>query len=202
MYAIAFNGSPRKGGNTETMLRTVLDTLGEASWETELFQLGGQTIRGCQFCSRCFKNKDRQCVMKDDCFAEAFEKILRADAIIVGSPAFYSGVTAEVKALLDRAGYVSLANNRLLKGKVGAAAVAMRRGGGMHAFDTINHMYLMSQMVVPGSVFWNFGIGVRRGDVNKDAEGIINMKNLGQTIDVVARALHPYVADWPTAPGY
>lgn len=197
MYAIAINGSPRKGGNTETLLNKVIDVLREKEWEAEFYQLGGQYIRGCQVCSGCFKHKDKSCAMKEDCFHEVYEKILRADAVIFGSPTYYSDVSAETKALLDRAGYVSLANGRLLKGKVGAAVIAVRRGGGVHAFDSINHMYLMSQMVVPGSLYWNLGYGLRRGDVNEDAEGLANVKNLAETIDVVARAIKPQVANWP-----
>lgn len=199
MYAIGINGSPRKGGNTQMLVNTVLDTLKQSGWETEFEQLGGQTIRGCQACSGCFKSKDKTCVFKDDCFQGIYDKILRADAVIIGSPTYYSDVTAEVKALLDRTGYVSLANGRLLKGKVGAAVVAVRRGGATHAFDTINHMYLMSQMVVPGSVYWNLGFGLRREDVKDDAEGLANMKNLAQTIDLVGRAINPKVAEWPDA---
>lgn len=199
MYAIGINGSPRKGGNTQMLVNTVLNSLKDDGWETEFEQLGGQNIRGCQACSGCFKSKDKTCVMKDDYFHTIFEKILRADAVIVGTPTYYSGVSAEVKALLDRTGYVSLANGRLLKGKVGAAVIAVRRGGAIHAFDTINHMFLMSQMVVPGSVYWNIGFGLRREDVKNDAEGLTNMQNLAQTINLVARAIHPHIPVWPTA---
>jgi multimeric flavodoxin WrbA len=199
MYAIAVNGSPRKGGNTEMLLQTVMEPLNAVGWETELYQLGGKTIRGCQACSSCFKTKDKTCAFKDDCFHEIYEKILRADALIIGSPTYYSDVSAETKALLDRAGYVSLANGRLLRGKVGAAAVAVRRGGAIHAYDTINHMYLMSQMVVPGSLYWNIGFGLRRQDVKDDAEGMANMKNLGETINLVAGAIRPLLERWPVA---
>ena len=202
MYAVGINGSPRKGGNTQMLVTTVLDSLKEAEWETEFVQLGGQAIRGCQACSGCFKKKDFTCVMQDDCFQEIFNKIMKADAVVIGSPTYYSDVNAEVKALLDRVGYVALANNRALKGKIGAAVVAVRRGGAIHAFDSINHMYLMSQMVVPGSVYWNIGFGLRREDVKEDAEGIANMKNLAQTIDLVARAVRPQVDQWPSLPGY
>lgn len=197
MYAIGINGSPRKGGNTQMLVNTVLDSLKAAGWETDFEQLGGGDIRGCQACSGCFKSKDRTCVMKEDYFHTVFEKILRADAVVIGSPTYFSDVTAEVKALTDRAGYVALANGRLLRGKVGAAVVAVRRGGAMQAYDSINHMFLMSQMVVPGSVYWNIGFGLRRGEVENDAEGMANMKNLGQTIALLGKAIDPVLDKWP-----
>ncbi len=129
MYAIGINGSPRKGGNTEMLVNTVLDRLKGAGWETEFAQLGGSTIRGCQACSQCFKNKDGKCAFQDDAFQAIYDKAARADAILIGTPTYFSGVTAEVKALTDRMGYVALANGGALKGKVGAAVVAVRRGG-------------------------------------------------------------------------
>ncbi len=118
MYAIGINGSPRKGGNTQMLVNTVLDTLSGKGWETEFVQLGGETIRGCQACSKCFKAKDGKCAFQDDCFQGIYDKIMKADAVIMGSPTYYSDVTAEVKALCDRVGYVSLANGRALKGKI------------------------------------------------------------------------------------
>ena len=198
MRALAINGSPRKDGNTEALLKAVLEPLSDEGWETELYQLGGQPIRGCQACSACRKNRDSRCAMNGDCFNEIMEKIIRADAVIIGSPTYFTDVTAETKALLDRAGYVAIGNGRLLKGKIGAAVVAVRRGGGTHAFDTINHMFLMSQMVVPGSLYWNLGFGREKKEVANDKEGLANMKNLGQTIALLGKAIKPLVKDWPT----
>jgi multimeric flavodoxin WrbA len=183
MYAIALNGSPRKNGNTEILLNNVLKTLNDSGWETELIQVGGKRLRGCNACQKCFENKDKKCVFNDDIFNDVFEKILKADAVIAGSPTYFAGVASELKGLLDRTGYVSIANGRLLAGKIGAAVTAVRRGGATHVFDTINHMFLMSQMIVPGSTYWNIGIGHEKGDVEKDEEGLFNMKNLGETIN-------------------
>lgn len=197
MYALAINGSPRRGGNTELLLRTVLEPLSAEGWDAEFYQLGGQAIRGCQACSACFTNHDRRCVMKDDCFNEVMEKIVRADAIIIGSPTYFSDASAETKALLDRAGFVGIANDGLLRGKIGAAVVAVRRGGGIHVFDTINHMFLMSQMVVPGSLYWNLGYGLEKKEVAYDEEGLANMKNLGKTIALLGKAIQPLAKNWP-----
>lgn len=197
MYAIAVNGSPRKGGNTEILLRRVLAPLSEAGWETELAQVGGKKIRGCMACYKCFERQDGKCAVDTDVFNPVMEKLLRADAIIFGSPTYFTDVTAEMKALLDRAGLVALANGRAFKGKIGAAVVAVRRGGATHVYDTINHMFLMNQMIIPGSVYWNMGYGRDKGEVEGDAEGLGNMKNLGQTIAWLGKAIKPHLASFP-----
>ena len=189
MKAIAINGSPRKGGNTETLLRKVLAPLATAGWNTEFIQLGGKDIRGCRACYQCFKKKNSRCGQKPDAFDACFEKMLTADAIILGSPTYFTDVSAEMKALLDRAGLVALANGGLFRGKIGAAVVAVRRGGGTHAFDTMNHMFLMSGAIVPGSTYWNLGFGLDKGEVAKDEEAARNMDDLGQTIAWLGKAI-------------
>jgi multimeric flavodoxin WrbA len=197
MYAVALNGSPRKNGNTSILLDNVLDTLKESGWETELVQVGGKRIRGCNACRKCWENKDMKCVFNDDIFNDVFQKIIRADAVIAGSPTYFAGTASEIKGLLDRTGYVSLANGRLLAGKIGAAVAAVRRGGATHVFDTINHMFLMCQMIVPGSTYWNIGVGHEKGDVEKDEEGLFNMKNLGQTINWLGRIMKENMESFP-----
>jgi multimeric flavodoxin WrbA len=199
MKALAINGSPRKGGNTEILLKKVLAPLAAAGWETEFVQMGGKPIRGCQACYQCFKKKNSHCSQKDDFFNPCFEKMVAADAIILGSPTYFTDVSAEMKALLDRAGLVAVANGGLFRGKIGAAVVAVRRGGGTHAFDTMNHMFLMSGAIVPGSTYWNLGFGLDKGDVAKDDEASRNMKDLGQTIAWLGAAIHQYAGSRPPA---
>ena len=199
MKAIAINGSPRKGGNTEILLRKVLAPLAASGWETEFVQIGGTRIRGCQACYECFKKKNSRCSQGDEVFNECFEKIVAADAVILGSPTYFTDVSAEMKALLDRTGLVSLANGGLLRGKIGAAVVAVRRGGGTHAFDTMNHMFLMSGAIVPGSTYWNLGYGREKGEVNDDEEASRNMDDLGRTISWLGEAIHEHVSMRPHA---
>jgi multimeric flavodoxin WrbA len=199
MKAVAINGSPRKGGNTEILLKKALAPLAASGWETEFIQLGGTPIRGCQACYQCFKKKNSQCSQKDDVFNRCFEKMVAADAIILGSPTYFTDVSAEMKALLDRAGLVALANGGLFRGKIGAAVVAVRRGGGTHAFDTMNHMFLMSGAIVPGSTYWNLGFGLDKGEVAKDDEASRNMTDLGQTIAWLGAAIHQHAGSRPAA---
>lgn len=200
MYALAINGSPRKGGNTEILLKEALKPLDAAGWETDLVKVGGKAVRGCIACYKCFERQDGNCAVDDGIFPEVMEKILRADAIIMGSPTYFTDVTAELKAVLDRAGLVGIANNRALQGKIGAAVVAVRRGGATHVFDTINHMYLMNNMLIPGSTYWNMGYGLNKGEVQEDAEGMLNMQNLGETIAWLGKAIAPHKESFPTPP--
>ncbi len=197
MKAVAINGSPRKGGNTEILLRKVLEPLTAAGWETEFIQLGGKKIKGCTACYGCFNSNDGRCTDKTDVFNECFEKMLAAQAIILGSPTYFTDVSAEMKALLDRAGFVSVANGGLLRGKIGAAVVAVRRGGGTHAFDTMNHMFLMSGVIIPGSTYWNLGYGLEKGDVARDEEALRNMEDLGRTIAWLGKAMEGYMGSYP-----
>jgi multimeric flavodoxin WrbA len=199
MKAVAINGSPRPGGNTEILLKQALAPLAAAGWETEFIQIGGKPIRGCLACYQCFKKKDFQCSQKNDGFNPCFEKMVAADAILLGSPTYFSDVSAEMKALLDRAGLVALANGGLFRGKIGAAVVAVRRGGGTHAFDTMNHMFLMSGVIVPGSIYWNLGFGKDKGDVAGDEEAARNMADLGQTIAWLGAAIHQHAGPRPPA---
>ncbi len=182
MKAIAINGSPRKGGNTEILLKRVLEPIAKAGIETELVQIGGHPVRGCVACGQCREKQNRLCSNNSDIANEVITKMLAADAIILGSPTYFANVTAEMKALIDRAGYVALANGGLFKRKVGAAVAVNRRGGANNVFDAINHLFLMNQMIVPGSIYWNFGVGREKGEVEGDEEALRNMADLGETI--------------------
>ena len=182
MKVVAFNGSARKDGNTAILVRQVFAELEKEGIETELVQFAGQTIRGCTACRGCFKNKDQRCVVETDILNECLAKMVAADGIILASPTYFADVSAEMKALIDRAGYVAKANDEMFKRKVGAALVAVRRGGSIHAFDSMNHFFLISQMVIPGSCYWNMGLGRAKGEVEQDEEGMRTMQILGQNM--------------------
>lgn len=191
MKAVAFNGSPRKCGNTEILLKAVLEPIRNAGIETELIQVGGTRLSGCTACYGCTRKKDQRCVITDDSLNAHLAKMIEADAIILGSPSYFADMTSEMKALIDRAGFVNIANGRLFKRKIGAAVVAQRRGGATHVLDSINHMFLMSQMIVPGSTYWNFGVGREKGEVENDKEALANMQDLGETIAWLIQQTRP-----------
>ena len=182
MKVVAFNGSARKDGNTAILIRHVFQELEKEGIETELIQLSGSRIHGCIACMKCFENKDQRCSVKDDNANDCIEKMLVADGIILGSPTYFANVSTEMKALIDRAGMVSRANSDMLARKVGAAVVAVRRAGAIHVFNSINHFFFIGQMIVPGSSYWNLGMGRQKGEVEKDEEGIQTMKNLGRNM--------------------
>ena len=182
MNVVAFSGSARKDGNTATLLKRVLKALKEEGIETELIQLAGEKIHGCTACRNCFETKNQRCAITDDKVNEYIQKMVEADGVILGSPTYFGMMSPEMKALIDRAGFVCRATPEALKYKVGAAVVAVRRAGGMTTFDAINHFFLINQMIVPGSSYWNIGIGREPGEVEKDEEGIQTMKVLGRNM--------------------
>ncbi|MFO7963296.1 MAG: flavodoxin family protein [Desulfobacterales bacterium] len=182
MKVVAFNGSPRKQGNTRILIDKVFKELNREAIETELVQLADKKMKGCIACYKCFENQDRRCAVKDDGVNECIEKMIEADGIIFGSPTYFSNVTAEMKALIDRSGLVATANGFMFKRKVGAGVVAVRRAGSVTTFDALNHFFLYHQMVVPGSCYWNMSIGLNPGDVTGDDEGRNIMKVLGQNM--------------------
>jgi multimeric flavodoxin WrbA len=182
MKVVAFNGSPRKNGNTFLLLQMVLDELKKHDIETKLIQLGSEALQGCIACYGCKKNMDQKCVLKNDKMNEYIAEMLEADGIILGSPTYLCNVTSNMKSLLDRAGLVAKVNNDMFKYKVGATIVAVRRCGAAHVFSSLNYFFLISQMFVPGSTYWNMGIGLEPGDVKNDAEGIRTMENLGKNM--------------------
>jgi multimeric flavodoxin WrbA len=179
---IAFNGSARKRGNTATLIDIVLDELRNEGNDTEVYDLAGKPIKGCIACYKCFKNKDGRCSVDDDVLNECMSRMVEADAILLGSPTYFANVSASMKALIERSGMVARANNDMLKRKVGAAVVAVRRAGAVHVFSSLNYFFFISQMIVPGSSYWNLGFGGEPGEVKSDSEGIRTMKTLGQNM--------------------
>lgn len=190
MKVFALNGSARKDGNTALLIRHVFAELEPEGIETELVQLAGHTIRGCTACYRCFERKDGHCAVTGDIVNDCIDRMREADGIIIGSPTYFADVTAETKALIDRSGMVARANYEFYRRKVGAAVVAVRRGGAIHAFDTINHFFTIGQMVTVGSSYWNIGIGRESGAVEGDTEGLQTMTTLGKNMAWLLKKLH------------
>jgi multimeric flavodoxin WrbA len=182
MKVVGFNGSARKDGNTAILIRYVFSELEKEGIETELIQLSGQKIHGCLACRECFGRKDGHCAQKDDYGNECLDKMKAADGVILGTPTYVADVSPEIKALIDRSCMVARANEGLFRRKVGASVVAVRRAGAIHAFDALNHFFLISEMIIPGSSYWNIGIGREKGEVENDTEGIETMKTLGRNM--------------------
>lgn len=182
MKVVAFNGSPRKNGNTRQAIELVFEELTKAGIETELIQLADKNIQHCLSCYKCAKEKDKKCHGSDDDLNEILAKMLAADGIILGSPTYFANVSSRMKAVIDRAGLVSKVNGDILQKKVGASVVAVRRQGACSVFSELNYFFLINQMIVPGSSYWNLAIGLAPGEIQKDSEGLNTLQNLGKNI--------------------
>ncbi|MBF0254724.1 MAG: flavodoxin family protein, partial [Candidatus Omnitrophica bacterium] len=200
MKVIAINGSARKSGNTSLLIGKVFEELRAEGIECEEIQLAGRSVRGCTACRACYETKNGKCII-DDAVNECIQKMRQADGILLGSPVYVTDVSAEMKALIDRACLVSRANGNFLRRKAGAAVIAVRRGGALHAFDTINHFFTIAEMIVVGSDYWNFAMGRDVGDVLRDDEGVNTMKVLGQNMAWLLQKTVPHHSAPPSPRG-
>jgi multimeric flavodoxin WrbA len=192
MKVVLFNGSARKNGVTNTALNIVMKELEAEGIEVELIWLGFDNLSGCNACYECLRTQDKKCVIKNDKMNDYIEKIIEADGIIIGSPTHFANVSTRIKALIDRAGLVGLVNDNLYKHKVGAAVIAVRRAGAVHAFSSINYFFLINQMHVIGSNYWNLGINpnvMNPTNFENDEEGIETFKVLGKNMAYVIKKL-------------
>jgi multimeric flavodoxin WrbA len=189
LKVVAFNGSARKGGNTAILLRYALKEMEKEGIETELIELSGETIHGCRSCQACSKAKNHKCSQTTDIVNDCIAKMEAADGILLGSPTYFCNITPEISALMDRACYVARANGGLFRHKVGASIAVARRAGTIPVFDALNRFFLFSEMVVPGSTYWNVGIGLAPGDIEQDAEAIQIVQTLGQNMTWLLKKL-------------
>ncbi len=189
--ALAISGSPRRNGNTETLLRRCLDRLAAQGIAGELISLVGKTIHGCAACGGCRESKDSTCPgQSGDDFAAIFEAMLRADIIIVGSPVYFGSATPELMALLDRAGYVAGSNGKLFSRKIGGPLAVARRAGHNFTYAQLLMWYMINDMVVPGSTYWNVALAREPGAVAQDAEGLATIDRFADNLAWLATRLH------------
>jgi multimeric flavodoxin WrbA len=182
MKVLGISGSPRRGGNTDILVHTVLDVMAEEGLETEFISLANRPIKPCVACRGCFASEEMRCVQEDPAFEGMLEKFAAADGILLGSPVYFGSATPQIMALLDRVGYVARRHPSLLRRKAGAAIVVARRAGQNFTFAQLNYFFLISEMVVPGSTYWNVAVGHQPGDVEHDAEGMTTVKNLARNM--------------------
>ena len=187
MHVIAFNGSPRPHGTTSRMLRQLFKPLEDAGISTEEVLIGGNKVRGCRSCFKCWERDMPRCIFDDDPVNGWIDKMVQADGIILASPTYFANLTTEMKALIDRGG-LSL-RNRLYR-KVGAPVVVARRGGAMQTYNALMSFFGIKQMIVPMSSYWNMGYGMAPGDVDQDQEALDTMTNLGTNMAWLLQRLH------------
>lgn len=182
MKVLAFNGSPNKEGNTYHGIKIVAEELEKEGIETEIIHVGNKVIRGCIACNKCSENKNEKCIISTDSVNDWIQKMKEANGIILGSPVYYSGIAGAMKAFLDRAFYVIGSNDNMLRHKVGAAVVAVRRAGGIPTFDQLNHYINYSEMLIATSNYWNVINGTTPGEALQDEEGVQIMRVLGKNM--------------------
>ncbi len=182
MKVVAFNGSPKKKGNTYKSIEIVAKELEKENIEVEIIHVGNKVIRGCLACGGCSRNKNKKCVIDNDEVNEWIAKMKEADGIILGSPVYYSAIAGTMKSFLDRAFLVTSVNDGMLRHKVGASVVAVRRSGGVPVFDQLNNYINYSEMLMPTSNYWNVAYGRTPEEVLKDEEGMQIMRVLGKNM--------------------
>ncbi|GAA0778787.1 flavodoxin family protein [Clostridium subterminale] len=182
MKVVAFNGSPKKDGNTYKSIEIVAKELEKENIEVEIIHVGNKVIRGCLACGGCSRNKNEKCVIDKDEVNEWIVKMKEADGIILGSPVHYSAIAGTMKSFLDRAFLVTSVNDSMLRHKVGASVVAVRRSGGVPVFDQLNNYINYSEMLMPTSNYWNVAYGRTENEVLQDSEGMQIMRVLGKNM--------------------
>lgn len=182
MKVVAFNGSPKRDGNTYKSIESVATELEKENIEVEIIHVGNKVIRGCLACGGCARNKNEKCVIENDQVNEWIGKMKEADGIILGSPVHYSAIAGTMKSFLDRAFYVASVNDGMFRHKVGASVVAVRRAGGIPTFDQLNNYINYSEMLMPTSNYWNVAYGRTPNEVVQDDEGMQIMRVLGKNM--------------------
>jgi multimeric flavodoxin WrbA len=186
MQVIGIVGSPRKNGNTELLTAHTLKAIRDEGLNTELVSLAGLDIRGCNACMVC--RKAECCPIEDDLFP-LYLKMKEADGIILASPVYFGSATAIMKALIERAGYISRQNGEPFKGKVGGPLVVARRAGHNFTVAQLTFWFQILGMVVPGSSYWNVAFGREKGEVSGDEEGMNTAWTFGKNMAFVVKKL-------------
>ncbi|WP_461615663.1 flavodoxin family protein [Clostridium sp. Marseille-QA1073] len=189
MKVVAFNGSPKKNGNTYEAIKAVGIELEKENIELEIVHVGNKLIQGCLACNGCGRNKNEKCVIKNDEVNEWIQKMKDADGIILASPVYYSAIAGTMKAFLDRAFYVASANGGMFRHKVGTSVVAVRRSGGVPVFNQLNNYINYSEMVMPTSNYWNVVYGTVPGEATQDEEGMQIMRVLGKNMSWLMKVI-------------
>ena len=182
MRVLGVSGSPRRGGNTEILIQTAFEVFAEEGIETEFLSLAERPVLPCTACGGCSRPESVGCTLKDPAFEGVYEKFITADGILIGSPVYFGSATPQIMSLLDRVGYVARHHGNLLRRKAGAAIVVARRAGQNFTFAQLNYFFLISEMIVPGSTYWNVAFGREKGEVRNDAEGLTTVKNLARNM--------------------
>ncbi|MBQ9120197.1 MAG: flavodoxin family protein [Lachnospiraceae bacterium] len=176
MKVLLLNGSPHKNGCTYTALSEAASQLAKHNIETEIIQIGSEAIRGCTACGAC---RGKGLCVYDDIVNEVIEKAKTADGFLVGSPVYYASPNGTLISFLDR---LFFAGSYALAYKPAASVVSARRGGTTASFEVLNKYFMMTNMPVVTSQYWNMVHGSCAEDVQKDEEGLQTMRRLADNM--------------------
>ncbi len=196
MKVLLINGSSNEAGCTFTALKEIADTLAELQIDSEILQLGKQPIRDCIGCGACGSRKGT-CVFEDDLVNELIGKAAEADGFVFGSPVYYAHASGRILSALDRAFY---AGGSAFAHKPGAAVVSARRAGTTSALDDLNKYFMINQMPVVSSTYWNMVHGNQPEEVAQDLEGLQTMRNIASNMAWLLKCIEAGKEKGITAP--
>jgi len=184
LKVVGIVGSPRQGGNTETLTRIALEEIEKEGIETELISLAGKRIEPCDACRAC--QTSGKCHYRDD-FSFVFKKMKKADGIILSTPVYYGAATPQMTSLISR---FYATRGKPLDNKVGGPIVVARRAGHNFTFAQLIFFFMIQGMIVPGSTYWNVAFGRSKGEVTEDEEGVNTVKNFAHKLAWVLKKIH------------
>lgn len=186
MKILLINGSPHPKGCTHRALEEVEKTLNSHGIETEWIETGIKDIRGCIACLYC--KTHGKCVF-NDLVNDVALKFKECDGIVIGTPVYYAGPNGQLHSFLDRLFFsTSTAFSKTMK--LGATVVSSRRAGSTSTFDDINKYFTISSMPIVSSTYWNEVHGYTAEEVEKDLEGLQTMRNLGNNMAFLLKAIN------------
>ena len=192
MKVLLISGSPKPNGNTAQLLQECVKVIQEAGVEAEIVSLAGKKIEACIACLKC--SKTGECGL-DDGLNEIIGKIKQAEGLIVGTPVYFGTARGDVMCALQRIGYVSRNNGNFLTGKVGGPIAVARRGGQTLTLQEMLMFFLINDMIVPGSTYWNMVFGRMPGEGLNDEEGLATIRHFAANVANLVKKLHPATAN-------
>ena len=183
MKILLINGSPNKEGCVNRALEEIVDTLKKNDVEAEILWLGKKAMQDCIACMKCAENG--KCIY-DDLVNQTADRMAEFDGMIVGSPVYYGGANGRLTSFLDRLMF-SIDGSKI-EGKLAASVVSCRRGGASGAFERLNQYFLMTNMHIVSSQYWNQVHGFTPEEVEKDIEGLQTMRTLGENFAYLLKA--------------
>ncbi len=187
MKIVLISGSPKPNGNTALLMQECAKVIEERGVEAEIVSFAGMKIESCIGCGKCAKTGE--CGL-DDGLNEVIGKIRGAEGLIVGAPVYFGTARGDVMCALQRIGYVSRSTDKFLTGKVGGPIAVARRGGQTLTLQEMLMFFLINDMIVPGSSYWNMVFGRLPGEALNDEEGMATVRHFAENVAGLVKRLN------------